>query len=101
MTKITLPDPECIVEKGSFGWALNVLFSGGRVARAGWNGKGMFVYWVRGSTFQVNRDPLMSALGEGTRVKYLPHIDIKTSDGSCVPWNPSQADMHATDWERV
>lgn len=86
---------------GTFGWALNVLQRGGRVARAGWNGRGMFLYYVPGSTFTVNREPLMSILGDGAEVKYLPHIDMKTADGSCVPWLASQADVLAKDWVEV
>lgn len=86
---------------GTFGWVLEGLRSKKRFRRAGWNGKGMFVYLVDGSTFTVNRDPLAAALGKGAEVQYLPHIDIKTADGPCVPWQASQADMLETDWEEA
>ena len=84
-----------------FGTALAVLKDGGRVARAGWNGKGMFLYLVPGSTFTVNRYPLLGIYEEGTVINYLPHIDMRTVDGSCVPWLASQTDILATDWETV
>lgn len=85
----------------TFGHAITGLKEGKRYARKGWNGKGMFIYLVGGSKFTVNREPLMGALGEGTEVNYLPHIDMKTADGSCVPWLASQADMLADDWVLV
>ena len=44
-------------ENFSFGTAIAQLKSGYRVARKGWNGKGMFVFLVNGSTFTVNREP--------------------------------------------
>lgn len=83
----------------NFGEALAVIKSGGRVARAGWNGKGMFIFLVPGSTFTVNREPLLSIMGEGAQVQYHAHIDMKTAQGYVVPWLASQADMLAEDWE--
>jgi hypothetical protein len=72
-----------------------------RAARAGWNGKGMFVFLVPGSTFTVNREPLLSILGEGTEVNYRPHIDLKAADGTIGVWQPSMSDVLADDWEIV
>lgn len=82
-----------------FGDALTALKNGGRVTRSGWNGKGQFVYLVPGSTFTVNRPPLLGIYDEGTEINYLPHIDMRTADGFCVPWLASQADLLASDWE--
>lgn len=82
-----------------FSAALLHLKEGNRVCRTGWNGKGMFIFLVPGSVFKVNREPLLSMLGEGTEVKYHGHIDMKTADGFIVPWLCSQTDMLATDWE--
>ena len=84
-----------------FSEALKALKQGQRVARAGWNGKGMFIFVVPGSTFEVNREPLLSVMGEGTVVDYHPHIDMKTAQGYIVPWLASQADLFAEDWEAV
>jgi len=71
---------------------------GARAARKGWNGKNMFIFLVPGSEFEVNREPLLSILGEGTKVKYHGHIDMKTADGMIVPWLASQTDILADDW---
>jgi hypothetical protein len=84
-----------------FGEALHDLKQGERVSRSGWNGKDMFIYLVPGSTFTVNRPPLLGIYPEGTSINYLPHIDMRTADGSCVPWLASQADLMAEDWELV
>ncbi len=84
-----------------FGVALSHLNEGRKLARIGWNGKGMFIYLVPGSTFSVNRPPLMGIYPEGTPISYRPHIDMKAADGSCVPWVASQTDILADDWEVV
>jgi len=81
-----------------FGKALVALKEGKRVAREGWNGKGMFLFLVAGSNFVVNREPLLSIMGEGTMVTYRPHIDMKDAEGKVVPWLASQTDVLAEDW---
>lgn len=85
----------------NFSDALTAIKQGHRVAREGWNGKGMFVFLVPGSVFKVNREPLLSILGEGTEVQYHGHIDMKTAQGYIVPWLASQADLLADDWSIV
>lgn len=82
----------------SFGHAIFAMKEGKRVARAGWNGKGMFLFKVNGSQFTANREPLLSILGEGTLVNYCTHYDMRTADGSIVPWLASQTDIDADDW---
>lgn len=81
-----------------FSTALLALNAGCRVARVGWNGKGMFIFKVNGSRFTVNREPLLSIMGEGTQVDYHAHVDMRTADGQIVPWLCSQTDMQAMDW---
>lgn len=82
----------------NFGHALSVLNDGKKVARAGWNGKDMFLFLVPGSTFAVNRPPLLGIYPEGTSIDYRPHIDMKTAQGDIVPWVASQSDVLAEDW---
>lgn len=88
-------------ESMTFSEALDLIKEGQRVAREGWNGKGMFIFLVPGSKFQVNREPLLSILGEGTEVNYHAHIDMRTADGTIVPWLASQTDILADDWVSV
>lgn len=82
----------------NFGEALLALRANKKVARSGWSGKGMFLFLVPGSTFKVNRPPLLGIYPEGTEVNYLPHIDMKTADDKVVPWLASQTDVLAEDW---
>lgn len=74
------------------------LKAGFRYRRVGWNGKGMFIFLVPGSKFTVNREPLLSILGEGTEVDYHGHVDMHTATGQIVPWLCSQTDLLAEDW---
>jgi hypothetical protein len=83
----------------NFGSALEALKGGMKVSRAGWNGKGMFLFLVPGSQFKVNRAPLLGIYPEGTEIDYCPHIDMKTADNKVVPWLASQTDVLAEDWE--
>ncbi len=85
----------------NFGDALKSLKRGDKVARAGWNGRGMFIFLVAGSEFVVNRPPLLGIYPAGTRVTYHSHIDMKTADGVIVPWLASQTDVLAEDWQLV
>jgi hypothetical protein len=86
----------------NFGHALDALKDGKKVARgAGWNGKGMFLFLVPGSTFVVNRAPLLGIYPAGTAINYQPHIDMKTAQDTVVPWLASQSDLLADDWEVV
>ena len=85
----------------SFGLAIEALKKGHKVSRTGWNGKGMFVFLVQGSTFKVNRPPLLGIYPEGTEIQYHAHIDMKTADNQVVPWLASQTDMLADDWQII
>jgi hypothetical protein len=82
----------------SFSAALYHAKRGARITRAGWNGKDMFVFLVPGSTFLVNRAPLLGIYPEGTEIRYHGHLDLKTADGMVVPWTISQTDVLAEDW---
>jgi len=88
-------------EAFDFGAAIYYLKAGRKVARQGWNGKGMFLFLVPGSTFTVNRAPLLGIYPEGTQINYQPHIDMKTAQDTVVPWLASQGDVLADDWVLV
>lgn len=93
----------------NFGQALEALKQGRKVARKGWNGKGMFIYLVRGQevTYKDLRNEAKEALATtpGTPfdiIKINGHIDMFAADGSIVVgWLASQTDMLAEDWEIV
>jgi hypothetical protein len=82
----------------TFSEALERIKRGERAIRSGWNGKNMFVFLVPGSTFQVSRPPLLGIYPEGTTINYHSHIDMRTTDGTIVPWLASQTDLLTDDW---
>jgi len=79
-----------------FSAALVAIKAGGNVARAKWD-DGTFVFLVPGSTFIVNRAPLLGIFPEGTSIEYSAHIDICTNNKVRV-WSPTNADLLAEDW---
>lgn len=85
----------------NFSEALVLLKTGHKMRRRGWNGKDMFVYYVEGSRFKVNRAPLLGIYPEDTEINYRPHLDLRAADGTCGVWSISNADALAEDWEVV
>lgn len=78
----------------NFGQAIALLKLGKKVARAGWNGKGM---WLG-----MHKDPGEFVREEcGTTLTYRDYIVMKTADDQLVPWTASQTDVLAEDWYEV
>jgi hypothetical protein len=85
----------------SFGLAIEALKKGLKVARKGWNGKGMFIYYVPANEYHAsgNTPHTMEDLFEDDLVPYQAYIAMKTAQNTVVPWLASQSDMLSTDWE--
>ena len=77
----------------TFGQAIELLKSGLKLSRKGWNGKGMFLFLVSGGAWDFECD-IHGVDGLHT----LPFICMKTADGKLVPWLASQSDILAEDW---
>ncbi|QEL88470.1 DUF2829 domain-containing protein [Bacillus mycoides] len=75
-----------------FGSALELLKQGERVAREGWNGKGMFLVLIEPQQYNPDNEHLNAGLGK------CPWIAMKTADHKVVPWLASQTDMLTNDW---
>ena len=92
-----------------FGDCLKMLKQGKRMARAGWNGKGMFIYLVEGYNVPTDKWWIKTPAQEPTTaekekgfVTILPHIDMMSAQGTrVIGWLASQTDMLADDWEVV
>ena len=82
----------------NFGDALKELKAGKRVQRAGWNGKGMFVYMVPAASYPVQTGAAKEHFGEGAMVPYNPYFAIKNVDETVSTWVPSVNDCLADDW---
>jgi hypothetical protein len=80
-----------------FSQALSMLKARQPVARAGWNGKGMFVYLVGPGNYPPATDVAKAAFNGGL-VPYRPYLAMKTAQGDVVPWVASQSDLLADDW---
>lgn len=101
-------DIEGPVQALTFGDALHMLKLGKRVARAGWNGKDMWISLsgVANVATPVDAGSFWSennadyAYNQKDHVAYvLPCITMKTADGSILMgWPASQTDMLAEDW---
>lgn len=97
------------MDNKTFGEALAALKQGKRVARSGWNGKGMFIYLNRGSSEHLSPDRSLHRegipeglfeLGDTGTVTRLPNLNMKAASGSTVTgWLASQTDVLAEDWE--
>lgn len=87
----------------SFGFAIEALKAGKRVARDGWNGKGMWLVLDPGSTVtEVRPGSAYHKAGLNGSFTINPHIDMKTATGEMQPgWLASQTDMVADDWQIV
>lgn len=84
-----------------FGDAIRALKAGSKVARSGWNGKGMFLYFVPEGQYPARTAVAKKEWGEDALVPYQPYIAMKTVQRSVVPWLASQTDMLADDWEVI
>jgi len=105
-----------------FGTALEALKQGKRVARQGWNGKGMFIFMrpadelnvefvvdkvkslpksVKNYYLQdiINEKGERVPVEENDNVKFTAYLCLKAADGTIVNgWLASQTDMISEDW---
>ena len=96
--KVEFEDAYVSADGLPFGLAVNAAKLGMRIARAGWNGSGMFAFYVAASVFKVNRKPLLGIFEEGTEIRYRAHMDLVAADGTVGTWAPSNSDSLAMDW---
>lgn len=91
----------------TFGLALEVLKKGFKIAREGWNGKGMWLSLsgplegrqIPSASFWSANNAKYASEQEGGTANVLPCITMKTADGSILMgWLASQTDMFASDW---
>lgn len=85
----------------NFGEALNLLKQGYKLQRKGWNGKGMFIYYVPANKYKVCTKAAESIMDGGSMVEYAAYIAMYTADKVVVPWLASQTDLLAEDWVAI
>jgi hypothetical protein len=85
----------------TFGQAIEAMKAGQKVARAGWNGKGMFAYYVPDNSYPVQTGAAKSHFGEGAMVPYNAYMAIKNVNETVSTWVPSVNDVLSDDWSIV
>lgn len=94
------------IKTEDFGWAIKQLKEGKKVARNGWNGKGMFLWLKPGTTIKAEwcKDPALKTIIEnnGGEMEGLGTVCMKTADNKILTgWLASQTDMLSEDWVEV
>lgn len=94
------------VDGMTFGMAIEAMKLGKKVARAGWNGKGMYVWIMPGSTVKDCKtitDPHLKAIDEAEgEIRFLGSVRMRTATGDVLTgWLASQTDMLSDDWQIV
>lgn len=88
----------------TFGMAIEAMKNGKKVARRGWNGKGMYVWVMPGSTITNCpniTDPHLKAISDanGGTVVFVGSVRMKTATGEVLTgWLAAQTDMLSEDW---
>lgn len=79
----------------NIGDAVLAMREGARVARPGWNGKGM---WL---AIRMPQARTTIARQDHEQVMTEPFVYMSNAQGGTIPWLCSQADLLAEDWEIV
>jgi hypothetical protein len=97
-----------MIPNQNFGQAIEALKEGKIVSRAGWNGKGLFVFRQVPSSVPAEIIPKMTSLPQAAKdrlgrtclpITYQNQFCIVYPDNSLHGWQPSGSDALATDWE--
>ena len=101
---ITAEEKVAQTETGmTFGGAIAAMKQGKKVARQGWNGKGMWL-WLKDGTMVKSdwcHDPALKAIADknGGEIEALGTVCMKTADNKILSgWLASQTDVLSHDW---
>lgn len=85
----------------NFGDALVAVKAGKKICRSGWNGKGMFVYYVPAAAYPAQTGVAKAYFGEAALVPYAAYLAIKNVNDTVSTWVPSINDVLAEDWDAL
>jgi hypothetical protein len=94
-------------EQINFGQAIEALKQGKRVARNGWNGKGLFIFMQVPYEIGFDIIPRMQSLPHSVKdefakrkgaITYQNQLAIVYPNNSIHGWSPSSSDALAEDW---
>ena len=81
-----------------FGSAIRALKDGKKVARRGWNGKGMFIFKAEADSMDYHTQANLSCIKDVVK-ESNDFLVMKTADNKLQPgWLASQSDMLSEDW---
>ncbi|WP_251933746.1 DUF2829 domain-containing protein [Latilactobacillus sakei] len=87
-----------------FGQAIKQLKQGNKVARKGWNGKGVWLVFMPSLYLEADKmnERTVKHIGRDTPVDCQPYIVMWTAEQKWQPgWLASQSDMLVEDWQVV
>jgi hypothetical protein len=95
-----------------FEFAILALKANKKVAREGWNGKGMYAFMRPADNLRVDFIPNVKSLPQSVKddlaasssdfIDFKAYFCLKSVDGSIINgWVPSQTDLIAEDWSVV
>jgi hypothetical protein len=112
-TTMNAPDGRALVNR-NFGEAIQALEKGKRVAREGWNGKGLFVFMQVPSRIVKEIVPKMQSLPQSVKdeferrfndpnqkvdaISYNNQLALVDPNNLITGWAPSTSDALAKDW---
>ena len=85
----------------NFSEALILMKQGQKVARQGWNGRGMFAFLQKGypEGIGINQNTAeATGIPQGTVCKFRPYFMLFTAQEDFAHWVPSGSDILAEDW---
>lgn len=94
----------------NFGQAIENLKKGLKLQRAGWNGKGLFIFKQIPANISTEIIPKMQSVPDSVKstmlernqnLNYRNQCVIVDKEGNVDNWNPSISDVFAEDWEIV
>ena len=81
-----------------FDLAIQAVKIGARIARRGWNGKGMYVFLAEGQSIEFSTSADMSEFNN-QEVEVGDMLVLRTAQGTLQPgWLATQSDILADDW---
>lgn len=91
------------VDSMTFGHAIEAMKKGCKVARKGWNGKGMYIWIMPGSAIKNCpniSDPHLAEIDKAEgEIRFLGSVRMRTATGDVLTgWLASQTDMLSEDW---
>lgn len=96
-----------MIENQTFGQAIEALHQGKRVARSGWNGKGLFIFMQIPSEISEDVIPKMQSVPQfvkdefarrGGNIRYKNQLAMVYPDNTVYGWVASPSDVLESDW---